>query len=195
MSPSLPASRLLCHPAAPCPAVAGLEARVSRLDDGGLCVAYELSGEVERLRLPQRAAGFADGLWQHTCFELFLAEPGNPAYREFNFSPSGQWAAYAFGDYRQPDPDFRHAAAPASVPVPAPAISMRHAPRRLELEARVPAALLPPLGTALELGLSAVVEGEDGSIAWWALAHPGPRPDFHRRDAFILRLPAPPGSP
>ena len=45
---------------------------------------------------PQRA----DGLWERTCFELFLRDPESGAYLEFNFSPSGQWAAYRFDGYR-----------------------------------------------------------------------------------------------
>lgn len=174
---------LFCHPAASVPAVAALEIRVGRCHDGGLSLAYRLAAPLARLRLPGPASGFADGLWRHTCFELFAAIPGNPAYREFNFSPSGQWAAYGFGGYRQPDPDFQ----PAAVPV----LAVRRLAEGLELEARVPAALLPTPESALELGLSAVVEGADGSLGYWALAHPGPRPDFHRRDAFILELAAP----
>ena len=35
-------------------------------------------------------------LWQTTCFEAFLRAPGGEAYREWNFAPSGDWAAYDF---------------------------------------------------------------------------------------------------
>ncbi len=38
----------------------------------------------------------ADELWQTTCFEAFLREAGADAYREWNFAPSGHWAAYDF---------------------------------------------------------------------------------------------------
>ena len=41
-----------------------------------------------------------DFLWKRTCGELFLGVPGDPSYLEFNFSPSGDWAAYAFDGYR-----------------------------------------------------------------------------------------------
>src|SRR3979490_1310679 len=40
------------------------------------------------------------GLWQHTCFEAFLAAPGVAGYYEFNFTPTLDWAAYQFTDYR-----------------------------------------------------------------------------------------------
>ena len=43
----------------------------------------------------------ADGLWQTTCFELFVRHPDQRGYFEFNFSPSTQWAAYRFSGYRE----------------------------------------------------------------------------------------------
>lgn len=173
---------LLSHPLAPCPAVASLGVRVSRVADGALSLAYRLTGQLDRIRIPEPAPGFSDGLWQHSCFELFLGVPGNPAYREFNFSPSGQWAAYAFGDYRQPDPLFQ--------PAQAPDMSIRRLADRLELDVLLPAALSPAPGSALEVGLSAVVEETNGRLGYWALIHPGSRPDFHRRDAWVQSLAA-----
>jgi hypothetical protein len=38
----------------------------------------------------------AEELWQTTCFEAFMRVHGAEAYREWNFAPSGVWAAYAF---------------------------------------------------------------------------------------------------
>ena len=38
----------------------------------------------------------ADELWRTTCFEAFLREEGADGYSEWNFAPSGQWAAYDF---------------------------------------------------------------------------------------------------
>ena len=61
-----------------------------------------LRGDIARLRIPEDCTPErTDQLWEHTCFEAFFAAHGESAYREFNFSPSGQWAAYAFKDYRQ----------------------------------------------------------------------------------------------
>ena len=42
----------------------------------------------------------ADDLWKTTCFEAFLRVPGTEADREWNFAPSGEWAAYDFTAYR-----------------------------------------------------------------------------------------------
>ena len=50
------------------------------------------------------------------------------------------------------------------------------------------------LAGAVALGASAVIETADGATAYWALAHPRGRPDFHHADSFALDL-APPGAP
>ena len=41
-----------------------------------------------------------DGLWRHTCFEAFICRRATGEYWEYNFSPSGAWAAYQFSGYR-----------------------------------------------------------------------------------------------
>jgi hypothetical protein len=42
-----------------------------------------------------------DGLWKHTCFEVFLRDPAGIGYAEFNFSPSTEYAGYGFTRYRE----------------------------------------------------------------------------------------------
>lgn len=172
---------LLPHPATPCPAVTDIDVRVSPTADGGLKLAYVLSGAPAGLRLPApRPGGPADELWRHTCCEAFIGIPGQPTYREFNFSPSGQWAVYAFTDTRQRDDAF--------VPAAAPVLALRLLPDRLELQATLPPALLPPAGAALQLGLTVVVESQDGRLAYWALHHPADHPDFHLREGHTFAV-------
>lgn len=170
---------LVRHPSTPCPAVSGLDVRLSFLSDGGLTLTYTLTGDLARLRIPPPTApSRVDGLWRHTCFEVFVMAENGPAYREFNFSPSGAWAAYLFHAYRDGGP---------LAPVPPPAI-VRHArDHAVELAVRLPRAALPD-GIRLRLGLSAVVEDEDGKLSYWALRHPPGQPDFHHTDAFALEL-------
>ncbi len=99
------------------------------------------------------------------------------AYHEFNFSPSGEWAARAFTRYRDGVliEDERLA----------PQIVVQTGGESLQLGARVPLGRLPYKGK-LRLGLSAVVEEEDGTLSYWALRHPPGQPDFHHGDAFAL---------
>lgn len=122
--------------------------------------------------------GIRDGLWCHTCCEAFVGPAGEAAYREFNFSPSGQWAVYGFSAYRQRE-DLRLAAIPA--------VSFNRDNDLWRLEANVPVVLLPD--GDLELGLAVVLETAGGCLDYLALHHPAERPDFHDRRGFILRLP------
>jgi hypothetical protein len=43
-------------------------------------------------------------------------------------------------------------------------------------------------GLPLEVSLTAVIEQVGQGVSYWALAHTGVEPDFHRRDGFGLRL-------
>ncbi|HEX5127383.1 MAG TPA: DOMON-like domain-containing protein [Rhodocyclaceae bacterium] len=187
-------SDLRCHPAVPCAAVHALHAGTCVLADGGLQLRFQLQGKIDALCIPQhRQAACAslidqrDELWRHTCFEAFVATSESSAYREYNFSPSGHWAAYAFTDYRQRDMAWR--------PVQAPKMTFACTADDVLLDVHIPAALLPTLSPdtagapiALDVGLTAVIEASDGTLSYWALTHPGTRPDFHQRTAFIVRV-------
>lgn len=170
---------LVCHPATPCGAVTDIRVGVRATSQGGLAFDFALQGDAARLRIPaSQPPAAVDGLWRQTCCEAFLARAGEAAYREFNFSPSGQWAGYAFGAYRE-----RVAWQP-----PVPHIAMDHA--GLRLAATLPAEALPE-GGSLRLGLAVVVEDQQGALSYWALRHPPGKPDFHHRDGFALQLPDP----
>jgi len=177
---------LLPHPTSARSAAFGIDVQLGWAGAAALRLIFRLHGDLQSLALPAPTLpGFADGLWQHTCFEAFVAEAGSTAYREFNFSPSGQWAHYAFASYRQPEPLGRDHP---------PHLAVRQQSDALWLEASVPLPALPP-GHAFDLGLSSVLEHGDGQLSYWALAHPDSRPDFHRREAFILKLSLPDQTP
>jgi hypothetical protein len=168
------------HPSTPGRAVHRLEASVSTGAGGTLGVSYRLTGDLGRVRIPElSASGFADELWQHTCFELFARREGDEEYRELNFSPSGEWAVYAFERYRE---GMRRVADARARRI---AVSRRG--DTLELDATIDAArvgMRPPLRVAL----AAVVEEMDGTLSYWALAHAAGKPDFHHASAFTLEL-------
>ena len=44
-------------------------------------------------------------------------------------------------------------------------------------------------GGVLELGVTAVLEQQDGLLSYWALSHPAAEADFHHRGGFVVRLP------
>lgn len=131
------------------------------------------------LALPQAARPTrTDGLWRRTCFEMFVMKAGSDAYREFNFSPSTQWAAYHFIGYR---------ADMATLDMPAiPRIETTYEGGAFVLTADLRFA--SRLGLS-RMGLSAVIEERDGTKSYWALRHPPGAPDFHHPDCFALDLP------
>lgn len=170
---------LLPHRTNPPPVIQHVEVSLSIDRDGGLAAHYHCETAGTQLRLPAPATpGPADELWRHTCCELFIADQAGSAYREFNFSPSGQWAVYDFADYRE--------RRPFSVPV-APRITFARHASGWSLATEIPHSLLPvkALATA-EISLTLVVEGVEGALGYWALAHPREIPDFHDRAGFIL---------
>ncbi len=121
-----------------------------------------------------------DGLWQTTCFELFLKPVGGEAYFEFNFSPSTEWAAYRFESYRQ--------GMSAFVQPVDPFIRRGDGSSPFPIKVDFDLSGLP--NVPMQMGLSAVLEERDGRKSYWALAHPPGKPDFHHPDCFALQLAA-----
>lgn len=178
---ALPKHPLLCHPASPCAAVQAITASVTLTDDE-LSLRYFVHGDPAAICLPEpRPAQAADGLWQHSCCEAFIAAAEGTEYREFNFSPSRAWAAYRFTGYRQRDTGF--------APAQPPQIALLQHANGFELTARLASELLPA-GPEWQIGLTTVIEASDGSKSYWALTHAAAQPDFHLRPSFSLILKA-----
>lgn len=168
------------HPSAPHASVRAIEARVARAPDGMLSVTYSVEGDLARVRLPPpRPPRRADGLWQHTCFEAFVAPDPGPDYLELNFSPSGEWASYAFSAYRE--------GIAAAEDTAAPAITVTRDGSALIVDAAVCLTRLKG-GSPARIALAAVLEESSGSLSYWALQHPPGRPDFHHPLSFTLQI-------
>ena len=178
-------AELVAHPSSPCAAIRRLEARfeTAKLPDE-LEIRFQMDGDIGRIRLPPaELARRRDGLWQHTCFEVFLRPDGSDSYHEFNFAPSGDWAAYRFAGRRS------DSTAPE---LSAPRIECRRLPDGCTLSAQIAIAALPELARAasIDAGFTAVIETSDGARSYWALAHGGDKPDFHDPATFTLRVSA-----
>lgn len=153
--------------------LSSLEVYLERQGDR-LWVRFVVEGAMQDVAWPGPADPVrADELWRHSCFEVFVETAGG--YREFNLSPSGQWASYRFDGYRDGMADAVEVVAIDPLDL---------AEDRLALEAHLD--LPNPTG---RLALSAVIEGVDGEKTYWALAHPSDKPDFHHPDSFVLDLP------
>ncbi|MFN4148190.1 MAG: DOMON-like domain-containing protein, partial [Rhodocyclaceae bacterium] len=138
--------------------------------DGSLRLSYTIQGPTASMRIPTRdVPAPGEALWQTTCCELFVATDATSAYREFNFSPSGQWAVFDFAAYRQPT---------NGTTPPAPRVLVRCQEDALRVDVHLlPSAL--PAGRHLRCAATVVVARYDGRLGHWALAHPDGRPDFH----------------
>lgn len=154
---------------------------ILRREGEQLLLCYLLRGPLGQVAIPERAERpeRRDGLWHQTCFELFFGPAAAPAYHEVNLSPAGHWNLYAFDDYRA---GMRPEAAVS------PAFTVAREEESLAVVLELPLAPFYPPGSALRVGLAAVLAGPTGNLSFWALAHAGDRPDFHRRENFVMTI-------
>ena len=174
---------LALHPDSRCNAVTRIDVEATRPRPGHLVLRFTVAGKIADLRLPRpKSSTRTDELWRHTCFEAFLRAPSGDAYYEFNFAPSTQWAAYAFGGYRSGMRVADEVDAPFIETQPGADFYVLQASLDLERCVHV------PKDARWRLGLSAVIEEENGAISYWALKHPPGRADFHHSDCFAHEL-------
>ena len=170
------------HPSTRAEAVRAIQVLVHRSASAELRMTFRLDGDIPRVRVPLPGVPrIATQLWQHTCFEAFIAVDGQVAYHEFNFAPSGEWAAYGFRGYRN--------GGPLANETMRPHIAVRSTGSRLELDALVRLDALSAIhpNASIRIGLSAVIEACDG-LSYWSIHHPADKPDFHNADGFALLL-------
>jgi hypothetical protein len=147
-----------------------------------LSIGCAVGGNLSVLAVPAAAESpeRKDRLWEETCLELFLGAKGSEGYWEFNLSPAGHWNVYRFASYRK---EMREETAFSSLP-----FRVGADPKALRLSLDLGLGKILPAGEVVEAGVCAVIRTTTGGTSHWALAHPGPRPDFHRRDGFALTL-------
>ena len=155
---------LVRHPDTPPGAIQMVEAELLRTE-GGAIATFRAIGDVTRLIVPPvEPSARKGGLWQTTCFELFVAGQGK-GYLEFNLSPSGAWAVYEFDSHRS---------------------GMRDAHAEVVIETSLNSNSLTLVATITfefpdptQVGLTAVLEEADGALRYWATAFAPGEPDFH----------------
>lgn len=150
--------------------------------DQNLTLSFALEGNLSALAIagpefPVRA----DNLWHSTCFEMFWAEEGQNNYWELNLAPSGSWNAYAFAGYRK---EMRR-----EERIPCPASRFVRGPGHFVLTTELALGGLHQGRPPLTIGLCAVLADTSNHLTYWALAHPGPQPDFHAAAGFLIHLP------
>jgi hypothetical protein len=157
---------LVAHPQTPATLPATLVAEVRTVSAAVLRCEYVLQADLTRLALPAwRAGERRDELWRHTCFEAFVSAREESGYYEFNFSPSGDWAAYRFELPARHDT--RALGQAPAVQVDARPAGWRCARRSSSVDWARP-------GAPADCGSrSRRPRGPAGRVVYWALAHPG----------------------
>lgn len=171
----------MCHPQSDAGGIEAIDVTATLGQGGEIELVYRITGAIEALKIAGPAIpDRVDGLWKSTCFEFFVRNSEDKSYLEYNFAPSGQWAAYQFSGYR---------AGMAQLEIRAPVISTAQSGDLLTVSVRL---YMPDIAPDADLwaGISAVVASKSGEISYWAFAHPAGSPDFHHKDCFALKLKA-----
>ena len=170
------------HPDFRCGATARVDVEIARPRADRLVLTYVVTGTMSDIRIPPaKPPTRTDELWRQTCFEAFVRPSPGPAYYEFNFSPSTEWAAYRFDGYRS---------GMRAAEIGAPQIKVQSGPDSYTLQASLELDRLPDLlrEASWRFGLSALIEDHGGGMSYWALAHAPGQPDFHHADSFALEF-------
>ena len=127
---------------------------------------------IPKIKTPQRSLN----LWETTCFEAFILDPQTQIYYELNISPSSEWNLFVFDWIRGPLLE-----APLKTPL-IPQITKTK--NQLRIDIHLPSIRPKPM----KVGISAVTQGINHTLDYWALIHCKSNPDFHTLESFILQV-------
>lgn len=152
------------------------------LSDEALLVTYTLTGNISSISvpLPQGPPIRRDALWKKTCFECFVQCVGSEDYYEVNLSPGGAWNVYHFDAYRTGMTEEQGVLAVGA--------TTSTAVDQVVLQCRIPCPCLLKGDASINVGVSCVLLHKTGALSYWALEHPGDKPDFHDPGSFRIQL-------
>ncbi len=170
---------LVPHPAVPAPPVRQFRAAVSWAAGRKLALVFRLEARISHFRIPRPVQPQrADELWEHSCFEAFIACPRRAAYLEINLSPSCAWSVFHFDDYRKGRRDV----------AAEPEIAVLQGPDVVQVEASLSIdAWLRRPPQRLYVAFASILEDDFGELSYWAPEHPDETPDFHDPRAYTVQ--------
>ena len=147
-----------------------------------LVMDYSLMGPLDRLLIPPQAEfpGRKNQLWKETCFECFIGTDHATRYWEINLSPAGHWNIYKFDAYRS---GMKEAAGCSLQPSITESVA-----DWFKIRCDVDLRTIDAAGMPIRTGVCAILKTTKSEILYWAIVHPGSKPDFHRMDGFALNL-------
>ena len=119
------------------------------------------------------------GLWQQTCFEVFIQPSGGKKYFEINLTARKAWNVFYFEDYRMPQP-------PRELPGAEP-LSFHVSGSELKVAIRLPGVDL----RKINISFCAVIALKDSGISYWSVKHADTKPNFHHFGSFITERTSP----
>lgn len=142
-----------------------------QIQDSLLHTHFSIRGKISDLKIPSYTSHEKkEGLWNSTCFELFIKS--ERVYLEWNFAPSGEWWLMDFSDYRKRKDSSEIA---------------KLAPQKIKWirTDTLSASLSLPLPfTPRSIGVACILETENKKTHW-ALKHLSSKPDFHDSRTFL----------
>ncbi|MCC2680373.1 MAG: hypothetical protein K0R29_2949 [Pseudobdellovibrio sp.] len=113
------------------------------------------------------------GLWQQTCFEVFIQPSGAKKYFEINLTSKKAWNVFSFDDYRMPQP-------PREVQG-AELVSFNMNGTEIRASFKLPGADLKKIN----ISFCSVVVLKDAGVTYWSVKHADTKPNFHHFGSFI----------
>lgn len=113
------------------------------------------------------------GLWQQTCFEVFIQPAGGKKYFEINLTRQRAWNVFEFADYRSPQPPQELMGAELQ--------DFKLSNNELRASFRLP-------GTdfkKIKVSFCSVVVLRDAGVTYWSVKHADTKPNFHHFESFI----------
>ena len=139
-----------------------------------LVLDYGVSGSDEVNHASRTIGQRVDGLWRHSCLELFVGTEEANAYWEYNFSTGGAWNCYAFTGYRQgmrEEPEVRLLSFN---------VETREDETHFLIEVGLPSSIA---GAPMLMCNPAAIIEKGSAFSYHAWCHPADKPDFHLKSA------------
>ena len=152
------------------------------MQDNVISLTFELNGDIDRIQWPALSSSpkRTMDLWQATCFELFISNPNEDAYHEFNLSPSGNWYSFRFSGYR--------ADMTASDQLRLNTMEQSRNINQITIHVDIECLTPGNMTDLFQVGLSTVLLDESAQQHYFALGHKGAKPDFHCHRSHLVKL-------
>lgn len=155
-----------------------VEVELNISEDNIMNIRYSILGDMSLIELPdlEKEKKRVIGLWESTCFEMFLKEPNTTNYFELNFSPEGHWNCFYFdkpGDFIKPYPLKEH-------PITTVEVDLKmQGYYKINVQFNLKSILKNFKNKSqVDIGLTSIVL-YNNLTTYWAQEHYGETPNFH----------------